>query len=129
VRVVELPDRVIDAFGSRGVRLDALPSADVAGEYVVRVAHLEPGGHLGRHPAVLWQVFAVVEGEGSVAGEDGVRRRIAPGQAAIWSPGEQHDTRADSRMTAVVVESTAEPVVGQRFRAVLPDFTDTPEGR
>ena len=129
MRVVALPDRVIDAFGSRGVRLDALPSPDVAGEFVVRVAHLDPGGHLGRHPAVLWQVFAVIEGEGKVTGDDGVRRRIGPGQAAVWAPGEQHDTRADSAITALIVESTAEPVLGERFPEVSPDFTDTAEGR
>ena len=128
MRVVALPDRVIEAFGSRGVRLHAVPAPDVAGEYVVRVAQVEAGGYLGRHPAVLWQVFAVVEGEGTVAGDDGVRRPIAAGQAAVWSPGEHHDTRATTSLTAVIVESTAEPVLGERFLPVAADFSDTPDG-
>lgn len=68
----------------------------------VMVLRLGAGGRIGRHPAVGHQVFAVVEGEGMVSGSDFVEHRIRAGEAAVWQPGEQHETRSHGGLTAVV---------------------------
>ena len=70
----------------------------------VVVLPLEPSGRIGRHPASGHQIFAVVEGEGIVSGGDSVEHRIRAGEAAGWQPGEQHETRTEGGMTAVVSE-------------------------
>jgi mannose-6-phosphate isomerase-like protein (cupin superfamily) len=65
---------------------------------------LEAGGLVGHHQAVTHQLFAVVEGEGWVHGEDGERVPIRAGQAALWAPGEYHGAGTESGMVAIVVE-------------------------
>jgi hypothetical protein len=95
--------REIGAFGSAAfvhTRLAALQ-----GEAVVGVARLGPGGTIGRHPAVSAQLLAVVEGAGFVSGADGVERPIGAGMAAVWETGEEHATRTDTGLVAVVVEA------------------------
>jgi quercetin dioxygenase-like cupin family protein len=93
--------REIDRFGSAGFRL-----APVAGLGDGRVAcvYLAPGGRIGRHPAVGRQVLAVVGGSGTVCGADGVERSISAGLAAVWEQGQEHETRTDEGLTAIVVE-------------------------
>jgi quercetin dioxygenase-like cupin family protein len=95
-------------FGSHGVTL-ARTGAPAEGKTYVHVASFEPGGTLGRHPAVGWQLLTVVAGAGTVAGGDGVHVPIEPGQAVLWEPGEDHETIATGPMTAVIVESDAPP--------------------
>lgn len=77
----------------------------------VRVAHFTSHGRLGRHPAPIWQTFAVIDGSGWVAGGDGEPRPIAAGQAAIWEPGEEHESGTRGAMVAVIVESAAQPTL------------------
>lgn len=72
----------------------------------VQIMHLAEGGLIGRHPAGSRQLFAVVSGSGWVSGEDGVRRPIRSGQAALWEPGEQHEAGTDDRLTAICAEGT-----------------------
>jgi quercetin dioxygenase-like cupin family protein len=70
----------------------------------VAVLYLAAGGCIGRHPAVGHQVLMVVEGRGTVSGPDGVEQAICAGQAAVWEPGESHETRTSDGLTAVVSE-------------------------
>lgn len=92
--------RALDRFGSAGALLT--PLARDAAQVVV--VHLEAGGRLGRHRAVGAQLLVVVAGDGFVSGTDGVEHRIGPGTAAVWTAGEEHETRTDSGLTAVIVE-------------------------
>jgi quercetin dioxygenase-like cupin family protein len=71
-----------------------------------KVAHMtiRENGFLPRHPAVIAQLFAVVEGSGWVSGADGERVPIKPGQAAFWAPGEEHESGTESGMKAIVIE-------------------------
>jgi quercetin dioxygenase-like cupin family protein len=94
--------RGIDAFGSVAVVHTRL--AAVRGEAVIGVFRLGPGGVIGRHPAASTQLLAVVAGAGLVSGADGLERPIGPGLAAVWEAGEEHATRTDSGLVAVVVE-------------------------
>jgi hypothetical protein len=53
------------------------------------------------------QVLAVVAGSGTVSGSDGVAHPVEPGVAAVWERGEEHDTRTETGLTAVVVEGAS----------------------
>lgn len=66
--------------------------------------YLGANGVLGRHPTAAAQLFCVVSGEGMVSGGDGVPIPIHAGQAALWEPGELHESSTGSGMIAVVVE-------------------------
>jgi len=66
--------------------------------------HVGAGGFVPKHPATGPQLFAVVEGDGWVAGDDGERVPIKAGQAAFWEPGETHESGTDTGMKAIVVE-------------------------
>ena len=93
----------IERFDSRSARVNQL--ARIGGTGAVGVIRLGAGGIVGRHPAVRTQLFVVVDGAGVVSGEDGVEVAIAPGQAALWRAGEMHESRSDTGMTAVVIET------------------------
>lgn len=108
MRLLSLPTRAIGSYGSTGVAMDFLPRVTDEPTTSVHVARLEPGGTLGRHPATITQLFAVIEGDGEVAGADGVRVPIAAGQAALWEAGEEHQSWAITPMIVVLVESTGE---------------------
>ena len=97
--------REIDRFDSVGATVAPLLRSN-AGAQVVRI-RLEPGGVLGRHDASVTQLFAVVEGEGTVSGGDGEAQPIRAGQAAVWEAGESHETRTETGLTALVVEGEA----------------------
>ena len=50
------------------------------------------------------QLLAVINGSASVSGADGLQSTIGPGQAALWEPGEEHETRTSNGLMAVIVE-------------------------
>jgi quercetin dioxygenase-like cupin family protein len=100
--------RRIDLGGEREVTAPGSISARVrrlaAGAHVV-VIELGPGGVVGRHPAGVAQLFAVVLGTGWVSGADGNRESIAAGEAVVWEGGEEHESGSDEGMTVLVVEA------------------------
>jgi len=96
--------RPVTAHGSRGFSVAALGLSADAHLVVVR---LDPGGVVGRHPAVGRQVLAVLTGDAVVSGgSDGSDGpvTIGPGQAAVWEPYEPHETRTTEGLTALVLE-------------------------
>lgn len=95
--------RGIERFGSRGAHHVAVARVD--GRGAVSVIRLAEGGVLGRHPAIVDQLFYVVDGDGWVAGDNGARAPIRTGQAAYWSAGEEHESGSDGGMTALVIEA------------------------
>ncbi len=99
--LADLPHRAIDAHGSRGFSVGAFGiSADA---HLVAVT-LAPGGVIGPHPANGRQLLVVLSGEAEVAGVEGSVRRLAAGDAAVWEPGEVHETRSPTGMLAMIVE-------------------------
>lgn len=101
VDLTELPGRRVEAHASRGVTVGAFGvSADA---HLVAVT-LAPGGVIGRHPATGRQLLVVLHGEAEVSGADGAPHRLGPGQAAVWEPGELHETRTRGGLSAMVVE-------------------------
>lgn len=97
----------VSEFGS-DFRLGLLTGDD--SRVRVAILHLPPGGRVGRHPASAPQMLAVVAGEGTVSGGDGARRAVSPGYAVVWDPGEEHDARSDTGLTAVCIEGRFEPM-------------------
>src|SRR6266508_812375 len=69
---------------------------------IFRVA---PNGRIARHPATFPQILAVLEGRGRVSGADGELNPIAAGEAVFWAAGEEHETRTESGMTALILEA------------------------
>jgi quercetin dioxygenase-like cupin family protein len=111
VRIIEAgPEQghEVTQHGSHGMLAQALVRADAVAVTVLRVA---AGGEIGRHPTVVDQLFLVVAGRGTVCGGDEVWHDIAAGQAAVWTAGELHTTRATDDLVAVVVEMQNLPQV------------------
>jgi hypothetical protein len=52
-----------------------------------------------------------VSGEGTVSGADGAEQAIAAGVAAVWEPGEEHETRSEAGLTALVIEGAVVDVL------------------
>lgn len=105
MKIVTLPRQEITAYASRGVMMDFLPRIVDAERAHVQIAHLAADGTLGEHPAGMRQIFAVLSGRGEVSADGGPRRPISAGQAALWEPGEVHQTWAATGMVVVIVET------------------------
>jgi quercetin dioxygenase-like cupin family protein len=130
VRIVALGPEgrgvAVDAWGSTGVIIGLLarvggPDGSAAtvgrtgggvGPTSVTVADFTAGGRIGRHPAASWQVFAVISGSGWVTGADDLRVPLGPGEAAVWEPGEPHESGTDGGMVVCIVEASVDPVAG-----------------
>ena len=98
----------VDQYGSDFVISRLIHSDTVH----VGCMRLGPGGSVGYHQASGQQLFAVVEGQGWVLGEDGGRVPIKAGEAAFWKRGEYHGAQTDVGMVAIVIEGdvlTARP--------------------
>ena len=99
--LADLPHRPIDAHGSRGFSVGAF--GITADAHLVAVT-LAPNGSIGRHPASGRQLLVVLSGVAEVAGAEGTVRRLEAGQAAVWEPGELHETRSPTGLVAMIVE-------------------------
>jgi len=99
--LANLPHRPIDAHGSRGFSVGAF--GITADAHLVAVT-LAPNGIIGRHPAAGRQLLVVLSGVAEVAGAEGVVRRLEAGEAAVWEPGELHETRSPTGLVAMIVE-------------------------
>jgi quercetin dioxygenase-like cupin family protein len=75
-----------------------------AGPVQAAVFRIAPGGCSGRHPTTVPQILAVLEGSGEVSGADGVREPIRAGEAVYWTESDEHETRTDVGLTALVLE-------------------------
>jgi quercetin dioxygenase-like cupin family protein len=88
-----------------GVTIAPLTSSMREGApFQAAIFRLAPGGRMARHPAAVPQLLAVLEGSGVVSGADGVEEPIHAGEAVVWAAGEQHETRSDGGLVALVLE-------------------------
>jgi quercetin dioxygenase-like cupin family protein len=98
------------AFVPRGDLLEGVTVAPLtqpfqAGALVqAAIFRFEPGGRIRRHPATYPQIIAVLEGSGEVSGADGVDEPIGAGEAVFLHEGEDHETRSETGLTALVIE-------------------------
>jgi quercetin dioxygenase-like cupin family protein len=99
------------AFTPREDLLDGVTIAPLTGrlgaECHVKAAifRVAPNGRIARHPATFPQILAVLEGAGRVRGADGEFQPITAGEAVFWSAGEEHETRTEEGLTALVLEA------------------------
>ncbi|SDS06137.1 hypothetical protein [Microlunatus soli] len=92
----------VHRFDSNGFMIGKITAA--AGPTRISQLRLAPGGVVGRHPAVQDQLLIPLQGDALVTGSDGAQSSIAPGRAAAWTDGEQHETRTTAGLWALVVE-------------------------
>jgi mannose-6-phosphate isomerase-like protein (cupin superfamily) len=100
--------RRVDLDGEREVTAPGSVSARVrrlAPQAHAVVIEIGSGGVVGRHPAVVPQLFVVVRGSGWVSGAGGEREAIRAGEAVLWDHGEEHESGSEEGMTALVVEA------------------------
>jgi quercetin dioxygenase-like cupin family protein len=105
VELLTLPVRQLSSFGSSGAELLRAALVQEAQDgFAVDVVRVAPGGVIGRHPTPA--VAAVPHGLRQRLGHraSGDRRTLQPGEAALWSPGEDHASGSDDGLTAVVVQ-------------------------
>lgn len=112
------------AFVPRGDLLEGVTVAPLTrslregAPFQAAIFRFAPGGRMLRHPATCPQILAVLEGEGTVSGADGVPQPILAGEAVFWEQGEEHETESATGLTALIVEG----------EGVAP-FGGRPEGR
>jgi quercetin dioxygenase-like cupin family protein len=75
-----------------------------------KVAHigcmyLEENGVIGYHQAVIPQLLLILNGEGFVRGESDEFIKVHSGEAVFWEKDEWHETKTDTGLTAIVIES------------------------
>jgi quercetin dioxygenase-like cupin family protein len=110
MRRISLPVHTLDAYSSTGVAITRFGHVDQPIEgFGVDVATFAARSRIGRHPAQLWQLLAVVSGEGWAAGPDGHAVPLVSGDAVLWEPGEEHASGSSTGMVAVLVQSPLPP--------------------
>jgi quercetin dioxygenase-like cupin family protein len=92
----------IPEFNSRGAAAELLASG--SGETHVYAIFLEPHGEIGPHPAGFGQLFIPLQGEGWVAGSEGVRVPLRMGEAAFISRGEVHSKGSTGGLIALMIQ-------------------------
>src|SRR5690625_7893919 len=75
------------------------------GKAQIGCMHLDKNGVIGYHQAVVPQLLLIVSGEGWVRSEtDGVIK-VHSGEAVFWEKNEWHETKTDTGLTEIVIES------------------------
>lgn len=88
-----------------GVSISPLTSSMAAGaDFQAAIFRLVPGGAIRRHPASTHQIIAVLAGSGEVSGDDGAFIKVEEGNGVFFSTGEEHETRTEEGMTALILE-------------------------
>lgn len=108
-RFDESAGKPIRHFGSENASVTPLMRILKTEVGIVQIGCMHVGeyGLIGGHEATVPQMFAVVSGEGWVAGEDRVRHPIQAGQLAVWEEGEWHETSTEHGLSAIVIETEA----------------------
>jgi quercetin dioxygenase-like cupin family protein len=67
--------------------------------------YLEENGVIGYHQAVSPQLLLIMNGEGYVRGDKEEYIKVQSGDAVYWKKDEWHETKTDTGLTAIVIES------------------------
>jgi quercetin dioxygenase-like cupin family protein len=98
------------AFAPREELLDGVTVAPLSrsifhgSPFQAAVFRVAPGGRIARHPASHPQILAILDGSGKVSGASGVVEAIEAGEAVFWQTGEEHETKTDDGLTALIIE-------------------------
>ncbi|MCM3163535.1 cupin [Metabacillus litoralis] len=80
--------------------------------------YLEENGVIGFHQAVIPQLLIIVNGRGSVRANNEEYIEVQAGEAVFWTKGEWHETKSETGLTAIVIES--EELTPGSFMALTP---------
>ncbi|MFD1677474.1 cupin [Alicyclobacillus fodiniaquatilis] len=69
--------------------------------------YLEAGGIIGFHQALSAQLLLVVHGPASVRCDSESEVCVSVGDAVFWEKGEWHETKTETGLMAIVIESEA----------------------
>lgn len=93
----------LDLEGAKGVQKQIpISSADGTPTFSFRVFTIEPGGHTPHHTHPFEHLNYVIEGHGTVLGQDG-EHEINQGDFAMILPGETHQYRNTSTSQPLIV--------------------------
>lgn len=67
--------------------------------------YLQEKGVIGYHQAVVPQLLLVMSGEGYVRGDKEEYIKVQSGDAVFWEKSEWHETKTETGLTAIVIES------------------------
>lgn len=67
--------------------------------------YLEENGVIGFHQAVVPQLLLILDGEGYVRDDQEEYVKVQSGDAVFWEKDEWHETKTDTGLTAIVIES------------------------
>lgn len=67
--------------------------------------HLDEKSIVGYHQAVSPQLLLILNGEGYVRNESNEYFKVQEGDAVFWVKDEWHETKSDTGLTAIVIES------------------------
>ncbi|WP_408009901.1 cupin [Pseudalkalibacillus sp. A8] len=67
--------------------------------------HLDKNGIIGHHQAVVPQILLILNGGGYVKGAEEEYLKVKSGDAVFWEKDEWHETKTDTGLTAIVIES------------------------
>jgi quercetin dioxygenase-like cupin family protein len=71
----------------------------------VGIMHLEAGGIVRYHDAIMPQMLIIIEGEGWVRTGTEDKVKVNPGDVVLWEQGEGHETTSNFGMKAIIIES------------------------
>lgn len=76
-------------------------------EQPAQIVHMDlnRGDNIGAHETHVNQLLIVTGGSGYVRGCEDIWYEVSSGEAVGFSAGEIHETRTDSGLTAIVIES------------------------
>jgi len=93
----------LDMEGARGVKKQVpISKEDGTPTFSFRVFTIEPGGHTPHHTHPFEHLNYVIEGNGTVLGQDG-EHEIKKGDFALILPDETHQYRNTSTTESLVV--------------------------
>jgi quercetin dioxygenase-like cupin family protein len=101
------PDKAISPSNELLERVTIAPltaSMQSGSKFQAAVFRLGLNGGIRRHPASVPQIIAVLEGTGEISGSEGTFEKVAKGDAVFFSEGEEHETRTDEGMVALILE-------------------------
>ena len=67
--------------------------------------YLPAGGIVGYHQAASSQLLLIVAGQGWVRAKESAYVHVQAGDAVFWQQEEWHETKTDSGLTAILIES------------------------
>lgn len=103
IRLDQIEGKQIKQYGSENfiMRKIVMPNQPAH----VGVIQLEANGVIGYHSAAVPQALIIIDGKGWVKTGSDDYVTVTAGDIVLWEKGEGHETKSESGLTAIIVES------------------------